>query len=243
MKKIYIYQDEGASRYGVASLMKLAPKWLKMPAKIINANQLINENWTKNAGIFILPGGADLGYCKKLNGQGVKIIRDYLTNGGRFLGICAGAYFACSYVDFVGNDYEVKGERELALFKGKAKGSVAKLTKQLFSQTIDSKAIVELDYQNKTIFTYYHGGPEFIGNDNNCEIIAKYQKTQTPAVIKGKLGKGKFLLSAVHFETDKDIYKQNLNSTICDKEQKIINHFNDLYGKDLWLEVVKILSD
>lgn len=49
-----------------------------------------------------------------------------MEGGGTYLGFCAGAYYACSTVQFeMGTSLEVKGQRELAFFPGVAVGSVA----------------------------------------------------------------------------------------------------------------------
>ncbi len=41
-------------------------------------------------------------------------IRDFVSEGGRYLGICAGAYFGSKEVRFdVGGPMEVKGDRDL----------------------------------------------------------------------------------------------------------------------------------
>lgn len=50
---------------------------------------------------------------------------EYVESGGAYLGLCAGAYFACSRVVFEpGLPLEVVGPRELCFFGGIARGSV-----------------------------------------------------------------------------------------------------------------------
>ena len=51
------------------------------------------------------------------------MIKDYVTGGGSYLGICAGAYYGASYIEFnKGGELEVIGARELEFFDGKAIG-------------------------------------------------------------------------------------------------------------------------
>ncbi|MEW5299670.1 MAG: hypothetical protein WDW36_002662 [Sanguina aurantia] len=70
-----------------------------------------------------MPGGADLPYCRLLNGQGNNMITEYVKGGGSYLGLCAGAYYGCSSVEFEpGSSMEVSGDRELAFFPGVAVG-------------------------------------------------------------------------------------------------------------------------
>jgi biotin--protein ligase len=43
-----------------------------------------------------------------------KRIKEWVNEGGRYLGICAGGYFGCTEVIFdMGGDLEVKGTRDL----------------------------------------------------------------------------------------------------------------------------------
>lgn len=53
-------------------------------------------------------------------------VAEFLEAGGSYLGLCAGAYYACERVLFQpGTALAVCGDRELALFPGVAVGSVA----------------------------------------------------------------------------------------------------------------------
>ena len=75
----------------------------------------------------MFPGGRDLPYCAQLNGErGAGRVARYVRDGGSYLGLCAGAYFAAARVDFeLGTPLEVTGPRELAFFPGAAVGAVA----------------------------------------------------------------------------------------------------------------------
>jgi glutamine amidotransferase-like uncharacterized protein len=49
---------------------------------------------------------------------------EYVRAGGAYLGLCAGAYYACSRVEFEpGGPLEVVGNRELGFFPGVAAGA------------------------------------------------------------------------------------------------------------------------
>ena len=52
------------------------------------------------------------------------LVADYVHGGGRYLGLCAGAYYACNRVEFEqGSPMEVQGDRELQFFPGIARGA------------------------------------------------------------------------------------------------------------------------
>jgi biotin--protein ligase len=76
--------------------------------------------------MLVMPGGADLPYCRHLNGAGNQLISNFVkVQGGAYLGLCAGAYYGCSRVEFeVGSEIEVVGDRELGFYPGTARGSI-----------------------------------------------------------------------------------------------------------------------
>ena len=76
--------------------------------------------------LLVMPGGRDLPYCWRLNGEGNDKIREFVRNGGSYLGLCAGGYYGASYVRFAEGDpaavMEVVGPRELKFYPGVAWG-------------------------------------------------------------------------------------------------------------------------
>jgi len=89
---------------------------------------LLEGCWQDQCRLLLLPGGADLPYCAQLNGQGNKIIRDFVEGGGSYIGLCAGAYYGSGRVEFEVDTpaLAVEGSRELRFFPGTARGSVYK---------------------------------------------------------------------------------------------------------------------
>ena len=94
-----------------------------LPIYIISAKQVIEDDWQDSTSIFIMPGGRDLMYLRKLKSEGCKKIKEFVEEGGSYLGICAGAYFGAEAVEFEkGNALEVVGTRDLNFVKAKAIG-------------------------------------------------------------------------------------------------------------------------
>ena len=94
--------------------------------KCVDSNFLNNEPWEKYCRCIVIPGGADLPYIEHLKSGTLQRIRKWVAGGGIYIGICAGAYFASSYIEFEKDrpEYKVCGSRELALFEGAALGAV-----------------------------------------------------------------------------------------------------------------------
>lgn len=88
------------------------------------AEELLTRDWMESCGLVVMPGGRDLPYVAKLHGKGNERIRDFVSGGGGYLGLCAGGYYGASSINFApGNpQLEVVGPRELGFFPGVAEG-------------------------------------------------------------------------------------------------------------------------
>ncbi len=90
------------------------------PADLLSSE----DEWEATTSLLAFPGGADVPYCNSLGDVGMERVRRYVEAGGRYLGICAGAYFASGSVSFEpGTDLEVFGERHLKFYRGVAAGA------------------------------------------------------------------------------------------------------------------------
>lgn len=210
-KIIYIYNDIGVSDESISETIATFKQFTKYKVKTINGKEVKNGMWTSNAALFVMPGGADLPYAEKLNGKGNEIIKKYVRDGGMFLGICAGSYYASSYVEFdKGGKLEVVGERELGLFPGKTIGPIlAPYDYKTKSGARAANIITTFDdIPQATVF--YNGGGYFEDAEkySNTQVLATY-KNNLPAIIMVDYGYGKALLSGLHFEYNP--YNLNLN--------------------------------
>ncbi|MBL3285010.1 putative biotin-protein ligase domain protein [Rickettsiales endosymbiont of Paramecium tredecaurelia] len=234
---IYIYQDEGVSQESLnqitSAFIKLTPK---RQIKNINAKQLQKGFWTRDAVLFVMPGGADLPYAKHLNGRGNRVIKQYVADGGAFLGICAGAYYGSAYVKFdEGGLLEVLGKRELSFFQGDAIGPVlAKYDYQ--TQSGSRAAVIHTILPNIAKATVFYNGGGFFKDAQqypNTEVIATYTN-HLPAIVLIKYNKGKVLLSGVHFEYDpflldsNDKYIQKIIKQLIEGDEERTALFNRL---------------
>ncbi|XP_048728124.1 uncharacterized protein LOC125646045 isoform X2 [Ostrea edulis] len=81
--------------------------------------------WRDSAALYVIGGGYDLGLIKALGPEGMNKIQEFVQRGGSYLGICSGAYFACSYIEFdKGGPLEVCGDRHLKFYPGGKIGPV-----------------------------------------------------------------------------------------------------------------------
>lgn len=208
---IYVYNDEGAGETSLKhTIDNLENVTTSYKINFIDAKGILYKEWTKDAVLLIMPGGADIPYAKKLNGEGNNIIKQYVENGGNYLGFCAGAYYGSSFVEFdKGGELEVMEERELAFFPDKAVGPI--LAKYDYKSNSGARAallklnINDKDFLNDNMRVYYNGGGYFQNANlyTNVKVIADYQlenDTFLPAIVEMKYNKGIVILSGVHFE-------------------------------------------
>jgi len=164
-----------------------------------------------NAKLLIMPGGADLYFCEKLNGVGNQRIKDFVFNGGSYLGICAGAYYACAHLDW--NNGEIDGTRELAFYDGKAIGPVFEWIENKNSIYKGSlNKAVSLSADDDIFLTLYNGGGTFTEpKTDDIAILARYSDLlkSPPAIIQGQYGEGHYILSSPHIERHGDFMYQS----------------------------------
>lgn len=180
---------------------------------------ILKEPWAASCALLVFPGGADLGYCRSLNGDGNRRIEQYVRRGGAYLGLCAGGYYGCAKCEFeVGNKaLEVIGRRELAFFPGTCRGCTfrgfvyhsevgARAVNLKVNHTAFRSGVVP-----DTFHSYYNGGGVFVDaekfSDKGVEILATYTDALdveggnlSAAVVYCKVGDGGVVLTGTHPE-------------------------------------------
>ena len=248
--KVLLYNDAGTSNVEVLRLalqaafdsIKKKTGCLRFQISMVSASAVNEGSCFKDADIIFVPGGRDLPYVEKLKGSGVENIRNFVENGGKYFGICAGAYFASSFCEFQkGSGMEVCGKRELKLYPGVARGCLYpgfQYGTENGATIIDInllKTNIGLSTKSENYPVYYNGGCEFILDckldAQNLVYLAKYEDFPSKnAIVLCKCGKGKVVLSGVHpelnykFIQDKSVYsKEQLQRLydISDKQQEL----------------------
>lgn len=119
-------------------------------------------------------------------------VKKHIANGGRYLGICAGAYLTERWID------KEAGEYGLNIFPGEIDN---------YSKVDKSAKVLELNWINplQNRFVYFQDGPAFYPKENaDIQILARFAKDQTPAAVIFPWGKGKVGLISPHLEADYD---------------------------------------
>lgn len=203
-RTIYVYVDDGADPFCAACLLRALHE-AHGHAEMIDAPTLLAGGWQESCDALAFPGGADRPYAEKLDGSGNRLIRAYVEAGGRFLGVCAGAYYACRRIDFTGADFAVKAERQLGFFPGTAVGSLNNLAAPYRVQDLNCAAAADLHAPAGPGTALYWGGCRFEPDADslNVDFLARYAalpQEDNAAAVRTQVGRGKAILVGVHAE-------------------------------------------
>jgi len=208
---IYIYHDDGASPRSVLACRHAIARYTPYAVSTLDATSLLQGAWVENAKAFLVPGGADIPYGQKLNGPGNSLIKQYIQQGGTYIGICAGAYYASAYCDFHrGDAQEVLGARELAFYQGAAVGPTLA---DYDEKSEKGMRQAQIRWEDGSLYqAYFNGGCYFpqacttpytkvLGfYVNDPRRIPTYGDEPLPAVLQCSVGEGQAILSGVHPE-------------------------------------------
>ncbi|KAF9886710.1 biotin holocarboxylase synthetase [Aspergillus nanangensis] len=218
---VLVYSGNGTTvasvRHCLYTLRRLlAPHYAVIP---VTADMLLNEPWSLTCALLVFPGGADMGYCRALNGAGNRRIEQFVQRGGAYLGLCAGGYYGCHHCEFEVGDktMEVVGDRELAFFPGTCRGGAfsgfvyhseagARAAEIQVAKDALTTAIVPDRFRS-----YYNGGGVFVDAesyaDRGVEVLASYAEEldvdsgkEQAAVVYCRVGQGSAVLTGPHPE-------------------------------------------
>lgn len=172
-------------RHCIYSLRRLlSPNYAVIP---ITESALLKEPWSPTCALLVFPGGADLGYCRALDGTGNRSIAQFVHRGGAYLGFCAGGYYGSQRCEFeVGNrELEVIGNRELAFFPGTCRGGAFKgfayhseRGARVANIKVRKASFPQVGVLPDVFRCYYNGGGVFIDADKmksqGVEVLAEY---------------------------------------------------------------------
>lgn len=229
MKHILVYLDEGVGPSAFYQLYSSLTNLLSSEflIKAVDRRFFLSSDWEKRCALVVFPGGRDLLYHLALQGDANARIRSFVEKGGRYLGFCAGGYYGASSIEFeLGGELEVKGERELCFFPGKAIGPAYGKGEFCYLSEKGAKAS-RIEWEKGECSIYYNGGCLFENAETfspAIEVLARYvDLTGRPAAaVYCKVGLGASLLSGIHpefsFETSSSPFGEQLKPFELDRK-------------------------
>ncbi|WP_448951501.1 BPL-N domain-containing protein [Labrys neptuniae] len=147
------------------------------------------------ASLYVQPGGGqDIPAAKRSLGKaGIQAVRDYVASGGRYLGICMGAYLATDF----GFDI-VEGETD------------SEVGRPNFPVSDIGNYVVPMKWKGLPVWVYYQDGPYLPKNTGNPGFreFAHY-KNGDLAAARYSFGKGSATLVGPHPEATSDWYEEH----------------------------------
>lgn len=152
----------------------------------LNANSTENDERAlfDNARVWIQPGGYASVAMANMTSQLKNAIRNFIFNGGGYVGFCAGAFVATTKVGTTKNS-------GLGIFPGGTK---------LYGKGIDIKRV---KWKGSERYIYWEGGPYLRNLPKNVETVAHYSNGAV-ATARTQYGKGKVYITGLHPEAPQD---------------------------------------
>lgn len=141
------------------------------------------------ATLWIQPAGNAISAATGIGIERLAYIRDFVKNGGAYVGFCAGAFLADATVD---DDGKVTGI-----------GILPVVTADYEVNEKSNIGIVWTKWNGVRRNIFFNGGATFIldpKKKNRLKILATYEKDNQPATIETTFGLGKVVVSGAHPE-------------------------------------------
>lgn len=220
---VIVYTGAGAGARSAASAA--AALAASLPGAVVTTqaspSALAASDWHASTAAIILPGGADSPYARDLEGCPNASLRAFVEGGGAYVGLCAGAYYACASIEFEPSNPRLKvaGPRHLSFFNGVALGAAVpgfeyENEAGAAAVTLAWRRHTSSDRSWRPATDYCNGGPVFVGADGvsplpdddsaaGVTVIARYAggvpdtRPATPAVTAARSGGAAALVCTV----------------------------------------------
>lgn len=176
---------------------------------------------TDDYDVLIVPGGTAGLYQRLLGEKGIASIREFVANGGGYLGLCAGAY--------LGSTNDITDTKNIGI-------GLLSVRYSLYGRGANIRANVTLnDARTNVVYkTSYHNGAVYQSDQlpNNVTTLATITDTDSSnskfhdflvskaTIIAGSFGKGRVILCGPHIEVNMKSYMLSLiMEVICQSER------------------------
>ena len=212
-KRVLVFAEHGADHRTLCERLRETFARAAAPVDVVpvTAAQMREAGMMDGADTigFFLPGASDANYDNKMGADNIDRLRRFVADGGRFMGICAGAYYACETIEWFKWEparFKTKQPR-IDFFNYRAHGPIRALLDgqtdltSALSHTAAADVTFEDNGAARRAAIMYWGGPELSGASDG-HIIARFNSIagNPPAIVMRDIGKGRAIISAVHPE-------------------------------------------
>eukprot|EP00741_Cyanophora_paradoxa_P011439 tig00020556_g11050.t1 len=192
-RDVLVYNDEGVFPLLLNSLIQqlqrvVCPRTHRV--RTVDHNELLKGEWLDSTWALVIPGGRSGKYASALGTAGQQLIRKFLEQGGRVLGIGAGAYFCSKTTEFdKTGPYQVVIDREVGAFPGVARGPASGPGTFSYDSNIGARCVTlawlqPVMEQPVEVAMYLNGGCIFVDPENfpkDVTVIARYLDLRSDA--------------------------------------------------------------
>jgi glutamine amidotransferase-like uncharacterized protein len=184
---VAVYGGGGAASHSARALVSLF-EWMNASVDMIAARNVLDGE-LEDYDILAYPGGSAMEYYSELGQEGLNITRNFVSDGGSYVGICGGATFACRYY--------------LGFFNGSTGyAPYAGTGPYLINMTVNRQcAGPDLSGLPENIKTMYWGSAYFVSREGTETYpIASYGANGEAGMLSFKHGQGTVFMSSPHPE-------------------------------------------
>lgn len=181
---------------GCAEAVALLLQQQQYQVRLVDEHQLQTAT-LQGASLYVQPGGSDdiMDTLTVLSASQIQSIRDFVKQGGNYLGICAGGYLAGQYTD------QAAGSKAFALVE------LAEIDQEITGDNSAQFISLRLPGEASTRNVYYQAGPHFGSTlPANGKALAYYAGSNHIAARISDYGKGRVGLIGPHYEADASWY-------------------------------------
>ncbi len=188
--KVAIYNGTGVM---YSSHMALSRMFEWMNASVVNVNTpQILDDFLDDFDILVVPGGSETLYNSELDSEGKQKVKDFVTNGGSYFGICGGATFGVTYLRFFSGFMSPVNEPGL-------------ITHMTIMNVNQSSLGPDLSDCSANFTTLYYGSQYFFPSLGTAvHNVATYEYNDEAGMIAFKYGNGTVFLSSPHPEYEEN---------------------------------------
>lgn len=203
--RVALFADEGAEQKGIDTVTKQLRE-SGVEVVHVKGEEIAGGILAKNFDVVVFTGGSGTGQGVALGEQGRENVRSFVREGGGYLGICAGAYLACSEFSWgVGVLDATTVSPKWRRGHGIVEMEITEAGEEISG--LPAK-IHEVRYQNGPILmplgredippyeTVAFFRTELAENDSPEGIMV-----DSPAIVRGSFGRGRVVVSSPHPES------------------------------------------
>ena len=191
--------------------------WKGLTWEEVNKNTINEGGLIGNYRGLFMPGGWAGDYNRDIKPAGDQHIRDFINQGGAYIGMSAGAFYACDITIWEGNVYDYPSN----IFNGDCIGPIVEIAPWpnyvMTTMNMNSNHPANL-YEPSQRSVLYYGEPYFVAHSGQeMQVLARWivpsnpSLDNTPGIIGFNYGLGRVLLVGPHPEIEEDSARDGTN--------------------------------